>query len=153
MDFKNKVRTSKGYTGPEYKKREPGSGKPPSFEAVCAECSAACVVPFKPTGRKPVLCAKCFNKDGTAYAHKPWERGAERIAAKKPMFPAVCDRCSASCEVPFEPIAGRPIYCTTCLGHSDKFANATHDAVQCDAKLAALNAKLDALMAALEHKK
>ena len=31
-----------------------------SFEAVCAECGKNCTVPFKPNGRKPVLCSNCF---------------------------------------------------------------------------------------------
>lgn len=34
------------------------------FSAVCATCNASCEVPFKPNGRKPVLCSNCFGKDG-----------------------------------------------------------------------------------------
>lgn len=34
------------------------------FQATCSECGNACEVPFKPTGRKPILCDKCFKKDG-----------------------------------------------------------------------------------------
>lgn len=33
------------------------------FQATCSECGNACEVPFKPTGRKPILCDKCFKKD------------------------------------------------------------------------------------------
>ncbi|MFA6475312.1 MAG: CxxC-x17-CxxC domain-containing protein [Patescibacteria group bacterium] len=34
------------------------------FEATCADCGKSCEVPFKPNGRKPVLCRECFRKTG-----------------------------------------------------------------------------------------
>lgn len=34
------------------------------FQATCSECGNTCEVPFKPTGRKPILCDRCFKKDG-----------------------------------------------------------------------------------------
>lgn len=39
-------------------------GKSFVFDAVCAQCSSQCQVPFKPNGRKPVLCSNCFGKGG-----------------------------------------------------------------------------------------
>ena len=39
-------------------------GKSFMFDAVCAQCSSQCQVPFKPNGRKPVLCGNCFGKGG-----------------------------------------------------------------------------------------
>lgn len=33
-------------------------------QATCAECGTECEVPFKPNGKKPVLCSNCFKKDG-----------------------------------------------------------------------------------------
>jgi CxxC-x17-CxxC domain-containing protein len=39
-------------------------GKSFMFDAVCAQCSSRCQVPFKPNGRKPVLCSNCFGKGG-----------------------------------------------------------------------------------------
>lgn len=33
-------------------------------EAICSSCGRECEVPFKPNGRKPVLCANCFKKEG-----------------------------------------------------------------------------------------
>lgn len=33
-------------------------------QATCAECGTSCEVPFKPNGKKPVLCSNCFKKDG-----------------------------------------------------------------------------------------
>jgi CxxC-x17-CxxC domain-containing protein len=32
--------------------------------ATCAQCGDQCQVPFRPNGRKPVLCSNCFGKDG-----------------------------------------------------------------------------------------
>lgn len=32
-------------------------------DATCAECNSPCQVPFRPNGRKPVLCGNCFKKD------------------------------------------------------------------------------------------
>lgn len=34
------------------------------FSATCATCGSHCEVPFKPNGRKPVLCSNCFGKEG-----------------------------------------------------------------------------------------
>lgn len=46
-----------------------GGGRRQSFpssmhQAICAECGNDCEVPFKPNGKKPVLCSNCFKKDG-----------------------------------------------------------------------------------------
>ena len=30
------------------------------FQATCASCHAACEVPFRPNGKKPVYCRDCF---------------------------------------------------------------------------------------------
>lgn len=38
------------------------SQKSESFKANCAECQSDCHVPFKPNGRKPVLCSNCFRR-------------------------------------------------------------------------------------------
>lgn len=34
------------------------------------------------------------------------------------MHQAVCDNCKKSCEVPFRPTSGKPIYCSSCFGHN-----------------------------------
>ncbi len=33
------------------------------------------------------------------------------------MHQAVCDNCKKSCEVPFRPTSGKPIYCSSCFEH------------------------------------
>lgn len=35
-------------------------GRKESFKATCADCGSNCTVPFKPNGRKPILCSDCF---------------------------------------------------------------------------------------------
>ena len=39
-------------------------GRSAMHRATCGKCNAPCEVPFKPNGRKPVLCSDCFRKDG-----------------------------------------------------------------------------------------
>lgn len=38
-------------------------GRKEKFRATCATCGSSCEVPFKPNGRKPVLCSDCFQDD------------------------------------------------------------------------------------------
>jgi CxxC-x17-CxxC domain-containing protein len=35
-------------------------------------------------------------------------------SAPRQMFPAVCSDCGKTCEVPFEPRNGKPVYCRDC---------------------------------------
>lgn len=44
-------------------KREDGS---PMYKAVCGECGKNCEVPFKPNGKKTILCSFCFAKSGNS---------------------------------------------------------------------------------------
>jgi len=38
-----------------------------------------------------------------------------RDDGSRPKFPAVCDKCGQSCEVPFRPTGDRPVYCSNCF--------------------------------------
>ncbi len=38
--------------------------KPEMHSAECNECGERCRVPFRPNGRKPVLCSNCFSREG-----------------------------------------------------------------------------------------
>jgi len=43
------------------------SGRPiEHHNATCSKCGKACQVPFKPTGKKPILCSDCFRQSGNA---------------------------------------------------------------------------------------
>jgi CxxC-x17-CxxC domain-containing protein len=39
-----------------------GGERKEMFDAVCSECGNRCQVPFRPNGRKPVLCSNCYGK-------------------------------------------------------------------------------------------
>lgn len=41
-----------------------GGARKQMHMATCAECGNSCQVPFKPNGRKPVLCSNCFEQGG-----------------------------------------------------------------------------------------
>lgn len=34
-----------------------------NYKTRCAECGNDCTVPFRPNGRKPVLCSQCFENE------------------------------------------------------------------------------------------
>lgn len=42
-------------------KKEEGAAK---YKAICGECGKNCEVPFKPNGKKTILCSFCFAKSG-----------------------------------------------------------------------------------------
>jgi CxxC-x17-CxxC domain-containing protein len=52
--------------------------KPMMHKAVCNSCGASCEVPFKPNGRKPVLCSDCFRKDVAGGAPAPFRPRGDR---------------------------------------------------------------------------
>ena len=50
------------------------------------------------------------------FQKKSWggDQGGNRGPAT--MHQAVCSECRKACEVPFRPVAGKPVYCTECFG-------------------------------------
>ncbi len=97
------------------------------FKAVCSECGDNCEVPFKPTGSKPVLCSSCFGQQGGRSGGRDSRGGGRdfrsggRDRGDREMHQVICDDCGESCEVPFRPTAGKPIYCNNCFGkHNDR---------------------------------
>jgi CxxC-x17-CxxC domain-containing protein len=43
------------------------SGRPmKKYDATCSQCGKECQLPFRPTGKKPVLCSDCFRQSGNA---------------------------------------------------------------------------------------
>lgn len=44
--------------------------------ATCSQCGNECQVPFKPNGRKPVLCSQCFGKTKSTGSSSFGSRGS-----------------------------------------------------------------------------
>ncbi|MBY0294315.1 hypothetical protein K2Q08_03215, partial [Patescibacteria group bacterium] len=58
--------------------RDFGRPQAEMFAATCNNCNAACEVPFRPNGTKPVFCKNCFvrndeqRSDGRSYEKRPF---------------------------------------------------------------------------------
>lgn len=115
--------------------------RPMMHKATCSDCGMGCEVPFKPNGKKPILCSNCFQQEGS---ERPKFVGKDGRGDRQ-MFKATCSDCGSSCEVPFRPIAGKAIRCRNCFGHEDsgKGSGISQD------QFNSLNAKLDAILKAL----
>lgn len=110
----NKSGGKKNSGGRDFDRRD--GGRPDMFQATCAECGNPCEVPFRPTGDKPVYCSSCFDKRRNDRNDRGGDFGRPRFRDRdKRMFSAVCDKCGQKCEVPFQPTAGKPIYCEQCF--------------------------------------
>ena len=53
-----------GGSGGAWKRGNAGGSdeRPDMHPATCSSCGAACEVPFKPNGKKPIFCRNCFKK-------------------------------------------------------------------------------------------
>jgi CxxC-x17-CxxC domain-containing protein len=47
-------------------------------------------------------------------ARRAMRYGSNGYRPRRQMFPAVCAECGKETEVPFEPVQGRPVYCSEC---------------------------------------
>lgn len=121
-------------------------GRPTMHQATCSECGQPCEVPFKPTGDRPIYCSNCFGKqDGGG--SRPNRFGSDRH--DKQMYSATCDKCGQSCQVPFRPTAGKPIYCDNCFS---KGSNEPKDSGEVMRELKMLHNKIDQLIKILTPK-
>jgi len=61
-----------------------------------------------------------------------YSRDNNRSGGRPTMHKATCNDCGNSCEIPFRPTGGRPVYCSNCFekqgggGRSDKFGGDRH---------------------------
>jgi CxxC-x17-CxxC domain-containing protein len=120
----------------------------PMYKATCSDCGAPCEVPFRPVGGRPIFCSDCFKKKGNAEPRRPGGADFQRPAFEgKQMYKAVCAACGNACEVPFQPTAGKPIYCKQCFGKDN--VPGGKSAGQFKEDFRAINVKLDAILKAL----
>lgn len=147
--------------GKSFGKRD--SGPVTMHKTSCANCGNSCEVPFKPNGKKPVLCGDCFRKDDNSGDRndRPSYRSSERSFDRpersqskyskfddnKPSYPATCGDCGARCTVPFKPMQGKPVKCKECFipGDRPSSSGAGISAEQFEM----LNTKLDAILKAV----
>lgn len=73
----------KSFGGKSFGGGRGGYDKPAMFPANCANCGKECEVPFKPNGKKPVLCGSCFKAGGASSFEGP-KRFNDR--AERPSF-------------------------------------------------------------------
>lgn len=66
---------------------------------------------------QPVRRRDCRNarKNERGLSGTNGDRGFSGNRAPREMFPAVCDECGKETEVPFQPTAGKPLYCSDCF--------------------------------------
>lgn len=155
--------------------RDRGDSKPAMrYKATCSECGNSCDVPFKPMSNKPVFCDNCFKgKDSapSAFSARPARGRDERPSFssrsnsfdEKRMFEATCSECGNSCEVPFKPTSGKPVFCSTCFSKNEggdtnrraprereerRFSPKPNDSAQFDL----LSKKLDEILKALNSR-
>ncbi|MEK9130570.1 MAG: CxxC-x17-CxxC domain-containing protein [Patescibacteria group bacterium] len=103
----------------------------------------------------------------------PWKRGADRDGDRPPLHDAVCGDCGAECQVPFRPTGSRPVLCRNCFkkdggdvapkryGEKRSFDRPSFDRPSTgrseggnmEARLAAIERKLDAILEALSDNK
>lgn len=119
------------------------------FDAVCSSCGNDCQIPFRPVDGRPVFCSNCFDKQNPTAPHKFGGNSFKRLdRGSKQMHKAVCATCGNTCEVPFRPMEGKPVYCSSCFGKSD-VGMRTKSVEQSGDQFAKLNAKLDKILSLL----
>ena len=74
------------------------AGRSTMHKAICSQCGAACEVPFRPSGERPIFCSNCFKGQGNA-SSRPNKFGAERqqrshFGDKQMSGKTFCDHCS-----------------------------------------------------------
>ena len=69
---------------------------------------------------EPVRCRDCRNRrklerGQTSPTLALSTNGGRVSRGPREMFPAVCDECGKSTQVPFQPTSGKPVYCSDCF--------------------------------------
>lgn len=131
--------------------------RPEMHKAICSDCGSSCEVPFRPNGTKPVLCSTCFGAQKGGSDSRSFGGGRERsFDAPRTMFKATCQDCGVTCEVPFKPMSGKPVFCSDCFGGGKTEKRPERREERRDdrpadkgADFSALNAKLDKIITLL----
>ena len=65
----------------------------------------------KSFGNKPSFGARSGKP---SFAKKPWGDKAS-LSGPKTFYKATCSNCGNSCDVPFKPVNGKPVFCRNCF--------------------------------------
>lgn len=83
----------------------------------------------------------------------------------RPMYPATCEKCHNECQIPFKPNGSKPVFCRNCFVRdgsgapprrfdrprpTGRFERPSSGPSDVSEQLRAINAKLDAIIEALE---
>jgi|WetSurMetagenome_2_1015567.scaffolds.fasta_scaffold170629_2 CxxC-x17-CxxC domain-containing protein len=143
-DFRNKDHGRKRFGGSDDGGRR---DRTEMFEGTCSDCGRKCMLPFKPTGDKPVYCRECFSKQRGGDERRTERRDFNRPRFQdKRMFDAVCDKCGKRFELPFKPTGDKPVYCNDCFDKGGSKVNTGSCNGQCKEQFDALNLKLDTIL-------
>lgn len=128
-----------------------GGDRPMMHKATCSECGEDCQVPFRPTGEKPVFCSACFEKQGNGgrpirFSGERHERRERPRSEDREMFSATCDKCGETCQVPFRPTAGKPVFCDNCFERTSDRSGRNSGSSELMEQVKLLNEKFDKLM-------
>jgi len=129
-------------------------GRPAMHKATCSECGDECELPFRPTGDRPVFCSSCFDKQGGGDRSSKFSGPRQGRASfeDRQMHDATCGKCGADCQVPFRPVAGKPVFCDNCFDKNDKGGRGAKNAVDYTDQFKMLNEKIDKLIGLLTPK-
>ena len=73
---------------------------------------------------------------------------SERSNFDKPMHRVVCDKCGETCEVPFKPTSGKPVYCSDCF-RKNEYSESRSKSSSSSRELEEINLKLDKILKAM----
>jgi len=74
------------------------------------------------------------------------EEFSRRDSREGGMYKAVCDKCGKTCELPFKPTQGKPVYCDECFKKRDSGKKS-----DVSKELEQINEKLDRILKAIEN--
>lgn len=101
---------------------------------------------------------------GSGRGGAPWKRDGDRDGDRPPLHDAICGDCGAECQVPFRPTGSRPVLCRNCFKKDggdaapkrygakssfDRPSAGRGEGGNMEARLAAIERKLDAILEAL----
>lgn len=126
-------------------------------DAICDDCGDDCLVPFRPTGDKPIFCSRCFEDRGNGRDDRGGRdsRGGRddyrrNDRPERKMYDVVCDECDKDCQVPFSPSSDKPIYCDDCFSVVNKDRMQKGGTAQLQEQVTELNEKMDGMLELME---